>query len=58
MIYYKIPSNFYRFSNSQIPIYNDMSILIAFYSYYMNRKPGAMLHGSAIQKSFDFIPLF
>ena len=24
----------------------------------MNRKPGAMLHGSAIQKSFDFIPLF
>lgn len=26
-----------------------MSILIAFYSYYMNRKPGAMLHGSAIQ---------
>lgn len=49
------------FTGSAIPKFlyiMYMSILIAFYSYYMNRKPGAMLHGSAIQKSFDFIPLF
>ena len=49
------------FTGSAIPKFLYImyrSILIAFYSYYMNRKPGAMLHGSAIQKSFDFIPLF
>ena len=49
------------FTGSAIPKFLYImyrSILIAFYSYYMNRKPGAMLRGSAIQKSFNFIPLF